>query len=72
MPSTAAAKATEAQWELMQQLQRVFPDAFVVLREHRISWKDDLNAPSLTMYGVIVTRKVGPFDLPREHAAPDS
>ena len=57
---------------LMQELQRVFPDANVVLREHRISWKDDLNAPSLTMYGVIVTRKIGPFDLRREYAAPDS
>jgi hypothetical protein len=50
----------------------VFPDATVVLREHRISWKADVNAPSLTMYGVIVTRKVGPFDLRREYAAPDS
>jgi hypothetical protein len=70
--NTDAVKATEAQWALVQELQRVFPDATVVLREHRISWKDDVNAPSLTMYGVIVTRKVGPFDLRREYAAPDS
>ena len=67
-----AVKATEAQWAIVQQLQQVFPDAPVVLREHRISWKDDSNAPSLTMYGVIVTCKIGPFDLRREYAAPDS
>ena len=70
--NTDAVKATEAQWALVQELQRVFPDATVVLREHRISWKGDVNAPSLTMYGVIVTRKVGPFDLRREYVAPDS
>ena len=70
--NTDAVKATEAQWALVQELQRVFPDATVALREHRISWKGDVNAPSLTMYGVIVTRKVGPFDLRREYAAPDS
>jgi hypothetical protein len=70
--NTNAVKATEAQWALVQELQQVFPDATVVLREHRISWKADVSAPSLTMYGVIVTRKVGPFDLRREYAAPDS
>jgi hypothetical protein len=70
--NTDAVKATAAQWALVQALQQVFPDATVVLREHRISWKGDSNAPNLTMYGVIVTRKVGPFDLRREYAAPDS
>jgi len=70
--NTDAVKATEAQWALVQELQRVFPDATVALREHRISWKGDAQAPTLTMYGVIVTRKVGPFDLRREYAAPES
>jgi hypothetical protein len=70
--NTDAVKATEAQWSVVQELQRVFPDATVVLREHRISWKGDVNAPSLTMHGVIVRRKVGPLDLRREYAAPDS
>jgi len=70
--NTDAVKATDAQWTLVQKLQQVFPDATVALREHRISWKADVNAPSLTMYGVIVTRKVGPFDLRREYAAPNS
>jgi hypothetical protein len=70
--NTDAVKASDAQWALVQELQHVFPDATVVLREHRISWKGDVNAPSVTRYGVIVTRTVGPFDLRREYAAPDS
>jgi hypothetical protein len=69
---TDAVKATEAQWALVQQLQRVFPDATVTLRQHRIAWKGDHQAPTLTLFGVIVTRKVGPFDLRREYAAPDA
>ena len=69
--NTDAVKATDAQWALVQELQRVFPDATVSLREHRISWKGDPERTELTMYGVLVTRKVGPFDLRREYAAPE-
>ena len=69
--NTDGVKATDARWALVQALQRVFPDATVTLREHRISWKGDVDAPTLTMHGVLVTRKVGPFDLRREYAAPD-
>jgi hypothetical protein len=70
--NTDAVSATDAQWARMQELQRVFPDATVTLREHRVSWKGDPEAPSLTKRGVLVTRKVGPFDLRREYAAPES
>jgi hypothetical protein len=66
-----AVKATEAQWERVQELQRVFPDATVVLREHRISWKGHPDTPTLTMYGVLVSCKIGPFDVRREYTAPD-
>jgi hypothetical protein len=69
---TDAVKATEAQWAIVQELQQVFPDGTVTLREHRIAWKGDPHAPTVTRYGVIVTRKVGPFDLRREYAAPDA
>ena len=69
---TDAVTATEAQWALVQQLRRVFPDATVTLREHRIAWKGDHQAPTLTLFGVIVTRKMCPFDLRREYAAPDA
>ena len=56
---------------LVQRLQAAFADATVTLRQHRIAWKGDSEAPTLTMYGVIVTLKVGPFDLRREYAAPE-
>jgi hypothetical protein len=68
---TDAVKATEAQWTVVQQLQRAFPDAAVTLREHRITLKGHPHATTLTLHGVLVTRKVGPFDLRREYAAPD-
>ena len=45
--NTDAVKATDAQWALVQELQRVFPDATVALREHRISWKDDAERTEL-------------------------
>jgi hypothetical protein len=56
----------------MEQLRQVFPNATVTLREHRVSWKGDAEAPTLTKHGVLVTCKVGPFDLRREYAAPES
>ena len=65
-----AAKATAAQWALVQQLQSMFPDATVTLRVHRLTWKRDPQAPALPLFGVLVTRKVGPFSLRREYAAP--
>ncbi len=70
--NTDAVEATAAQWARMEELRRAFPDATVTLREHRVSWKGDAEAPTLTKHGVLVTCKVGPFDLRREYAAPDS
>lgn len=68
--SKNAGQATAAQWALVQQLQATLPDAAVLLRVHRMAWKHDLQAPTLTVYGVLVTRKRGPFTLRREYAAP--
>lgn len=70
--SKNAAQATAAQWALVQELQAALPDATIVLRVHRLTWKHDLQAPTLTINGVLVTRKVGPFTLRREYAAPGS
>jgi hypothetical protein len=70
--NTDAVGATAAQWALMERLRQVFPEATVTLREHRVSWKGDAEAPTLTKRGVLVTCKVGPFDLRREYAAPDT
>ena len=56
----------------MQDLRDNLPDATVTLRMHRLSWKRDADAPTLTLYGALVTRKVGPFTFRREYVAPDS
>jgi hypothetical protein len=69
--SKDAGQATAAQWALVQELRDTLPDATVTLRMHRLAWKLDANAPALTLYGALVTRKVGPFTFRREYVAPD-
>ena len=70
--SKDAGQATAAQWAVVQGIRDKLPDATVTLRMHRLSWKHDANAPTLTVYGALVTRKVGPFTFRREYVAPDS
>jgi hypothetical protein len=65
-------QATAAQWALVQSLREKLPDATVTLRMHRLSWKLDPNAPALTLYGALVTRRMGPFTFRREYVAPDN
>ena len=48
------------------------PDASVILRMHRLAWKQDPSAPALGLYGALVTCKVGPFTVRREYLAPDA
>jgi hypothetical protein len=66
-----AVKATAAQWAVVQEIQGALPDATVTLRVHKLAWKRDPQAPALLVFGVLLTRKVGPFILRREYAAPD-
>jgi hypothetical protein len=68
--SVNAVKATRDQWALVQELQEAKPDATVMLRVHRLSWRRDPATPSLTVFGVLVTCKVGPFTVRREYLAP--
>lgn len=68
--SKSAGQATAAQWALVQDLQAALLDATVSLRVHRLAWKPDPQAPTVTVYGVLVTCKVGPFTFRREYAAP--
>ena len=63
--------ATAPQWAVVQQLKAALPDANVTLRSHRLSWRADPSAPSLTVVGALVTRQVGPFILRREFAVPE-
>jgi len=66
-----ATAASAVQWAVIQQLKSRLPDADVTLREHRLSWRRDPALPGLTVYGVLVTRQVGPFILRREFAVPE-
>jgi hypothetical protein len=68
--SRHASTATAAQWSLVEDLRRACPTAAVVLRAHRIAWKPQPSAPTVTVFGVLVTLKRGPFTLRREFAAP--
>jgi hypothetical protein len=66
-----ATSATAAQWAVVRHLKATLPDAEVTLREHRLSWRRDSTQPSLTVFGALVTRQVGPFTLRREFAVPE-
>jgi hypothetical protein len=61
-----ATEATAEQWARIQEMRAVLRDATVTLRTHRLSWKADPKAPSLIVYGLLVTRAVGPFVVRRE------
>ncbi len=63
--------ATEAQWVLMHQLQRIVPHAALTLRAHRLGWKRAPTAPTLTVFGLRVKLTIGPFVVVREYAAPE-
>ena len=65
--SSNAVKATAEQWTVVQQTQKALPDATVTLRTHRLLWKRQQLAPALTLFGVLVTQKVGAFTLRREY-----
>ena len=65
-----ATEATAAEWAVMQQLKTRLPDADVKLRAHRLSWRHDPALPGLVIYGVLATRRVGPFIVRREFAVP--
>jgi hypothetical protein len=67
-----AAEASSAQWDVMEWLRMLVPDAEISLREHRLSSRRDATLPALSVFGVLVTRRVGPFILRREFAAPES
>ena len=63
-----AVKATAAQWATVQEIQVAVPDAAVTLRVHKIGWKRAPEAPPITVAGILVTQRVGPFTLRREFA----
>jgi hypothetical protein len=68
---TNAASVTAAQWNVAEVIKGIVPDAEIVVRSHAVAWKKDPNVPARTAFGVRVTRKIGPFIVKREYAAPN-
>jgi hypothetical protein len=68
--SRNAQTATTDQWNLLQEFRASAADADVKLRAHTLMLKRNPDAPPLTLFGVRVTKSVGPFTLQREYAAP--
>jgi hypothetical protein len=66
--SANAGQATASQWALVKEFQALLPEATVTLRVHKLTWKQDPKAPALTVLGVLLTQKFGPFTLRREYA----
>ena len=66
-----AETATTDQWNLIQEFRAIVPDSDVKLRAHKLALRHQPDAPSLTLFGVRVTHRVGPFTLQREYATQD-
>jgi hypothetical protein len=69
--NTQPPTATKAQWVLLQQIRNALPEAVVFLRTHRLIWRRDSRAPSLTVHSAVAVQRVGLFTLRREYTAPD-
>ena len=69
--SANAEKMTAGQWALVNEVQRLMPEATVTLRVHKLAWKRDLQVALPTICGVLVTQRVGPFTLRREYSLPE-
>jgi hypothetical protein len=67
--SSNAVKASAAQWARLKHVQGIVPTAIVALRLHRLAWRQDPGAPTVTVFGVLVTVTHGPFTLRREYDA---
>ncbi|MGE3510693.1 MAG: hypothetical protein AB7N65_17610 [Vicinamibacterales bacterium] len=71
--SEHAQMATAEQFALVQRIQAEVPDATVVLRRHRISLRrGEITTPSVPVFGILVTQKVGPLVIRREFAVPEA
>jgi hypothetical protein len=68
--SADAKEMTAAQWAIVGEIRSLLPEATVALRTHKLAWKRNRQASTLTLCGVLVTSRVGPFTVRREYAAP--
>lgn len=65
-----AQEMTAAQWAIVKDFQPLLPEASVVVRVHKIQWKNDKTISLPAVFGILVTQRVGPFTLRREYEAP--
>ena len=63
---TNAGEATAVQWQAVQRAKALLPDATVTLRAHRLTWKSDAHAPSITVFGLLLVVNRGPVTVRRE------
>jgi hypothetical protein len=64
-----AKAANAAQWARAHAIQHTLPNATVTVRFHRLLWRKNLNAPTVTRYGVIAVQTLGPLTMRREYEA---
>jgi len=64
-----AKNMTAAQWAIVQEIQMALPGATVTLRMHQIAWKCDLKIALDPIFGVLATKRIGPFTVRREYSA---
>jgi hypothetical protein len=68
--SADAEAMTAAQWAVVNEFRALLPEATVVVRVHKVTWKYDTDLGLPPAYGVLVTQRVGPFTLRREYESP--
>lgn len=66
-----ASEATAGQWQAVQRAKALLPEATVTLRAHRLTWRADVNAPTVTVYGLLLVVNSGPITVRREFSVPD-
>jgi hypothetical protein len=64
-----AKAANGAHWARAHAIQRALPNATVTVRFHRLLWRRNLKAPTVTRYGVLAIQTLGPLTLRREYEA---
>ena len=66
-----ASEATAPQWQAVQRAKALLSEATVTLRAHRLTWQTDVNAPTVTVYGLLLIVRCGPVTVRREFIVPD-
>ena len=66
-----AGEATATQWQAIQRAKALMPTATITLRAHRLTWRADAKAPTVTLYGLLVVVNNGPITVRREFNVPD-